>query len=285
VSGRSGRARHPSTTTAIAVACFERRGGGHNSDVSLDVALPDLFDQPFVWRVKAAASLGLFGDDLIAAVSPGPAFPAALRSLRLALPRAPRIIVDLGAGGGGPSEWLRTSTGATVFAIEPAPGARRAARWAFPHLRVLDGRADRAPLPDGVADVVVLSGVLSLLDDIDAAMDEVDRLVTPSGSVAVADLFSSSPTSWSSEPNTFRSIEDLTRTLHRRGYDTVSVGCGDPVPDRSWSATAAAVDEWIDANCCGRDGYDAWDADRQHLRDHVGSGSVIGGCVVAARAR
>jgi hypothetical protein len=79
---------------------FGLREGGHSFDVSLDVALPDLFDQPSLWRIEAAVSLGLVGDDLIAAVSPGPAFPAALRSLTLALPAAPRVIVDLGAGGG-----------------------------------------------------------------------------------------------------------------------------------------------------------------------------------------
>lgn len=252
--------------------------------MSLDVALEDLFDQPALWRIEAAASLGLAGDDLVTAVSPGPACPAALRSLTLALPAAPQVIVDLGAGGGGPSEWLRTATRATVYAIDPAPGARQAAILTFPHLRVLEGRADQVPLPDGVADVVTLFGVLSLLSEVEAVMDEVDRLLASSGCVAIADLFSSSSTSWPSAPNIFRSIEDVTLTLHRRGYTTASVGCGDPVPGPPWSTVADAVDDWIDSHCVGRAGYGQWSVDRQHIRDHVEAGNVLGGYVVAARA-
>jgi SAM-dependent methyltransferase len=252
--------------------------------MSLDVEVPRIFDQPSWWRIEAAHALGLGLDDMIAAMSPGPAFPAALRSVQAALTRQPNVIVDLGAGTGGVSEWMRLSTGATVYAVEPEDGARRAARLAFPHLHVLTGRADLTSLPGGCADVVVMSGVTSLMSDLDPAIAEVDRLLTASGQFAIADLFSSTTKTWCGGPNTFRSVEDLARPLLGRGFITASVGCGDPVPDPNWAAAAQAVDDWIDAHCANRLGYEAWMADRRHLRDHVRSGNVIGGCLVALRA-
>jgi SAM-dependent methyltransferase len=256
----------------------------HSSGVSLDAAAPKVFDQPSLWRLEGAHALGLGADEMIAAMSPGPAFPAVLRSLESTLAPSPSVIVDQGAGTGGVSEWLRRATGASVYAIEPAAGARAAATRAFPHLHVLEGSVDHAPLPGACADVVVLSGVISLMTELDPAFTEVDRLLAPSGEVAIADLFSNCDTSWRSEPNTFRSVEDATRTLRRHGLATVSIGCGEAVPDASWAAVAAAVDEWIEAHCTDRAGYGEWTRDRRHLRHHVDSGKVIGGCLVARRA-
>jgi SAM-dependent methyltransferase len=255
----------------------------HSYGVSLDAAVPKVFDQQSLWRIEAADALGLTADNMIAAMSPGPAFPAVLRSLEAALTPHPNVIIDLGAGIGGVSEWMRISTGATVYAIEPEAGARHAARLAFPHLHVLEGCADSAPLPDGGADAVVMSGVASLMSDIAPTIAEVDRLLTRSGRFAIADLFSSSTKTWCSAPNIFRSVEDLTSTLHRHGFTAASVGCGDPLPDSSWAAAARAVDDWIDTNCADRPGYQEWNADRQHLRHHIQSGNLMGGCVVAQR--
>lgn len=251
--------------------------------MSLALAAPDLFDQPSLWRWEGAACLGLTGHDLVAAMSPGPAFPAALRSLRSAMPESPQVIVDLGAGCGGASEWLRVSTGATVYAVEPAAGARLAATSAFPQLHVIEGRADETGLPGGVANAVLLSGVTSLLSDIGSVIEEVDRLLAPDGRVAIADLFTSSATTWCISPNVFRSIENLTRTLDHHGFGALSIGCGQPMPDPTWSAAAQAVDDWIDECCTGRAGYREWNVDRQQLRRHVRAGKLMGGCVIAVR--
>jgi ubiquinone/menaquinone biosynthesis C-methylase UbiE len=249
--------------------------------VSLDAAVPEVFDQPSLWRLEGAHALGLTADDMIAVMSPGPAFPAVLRSLESALPPSVDVIVDLGAGAGGVGEWLRRATDASVYAIDPVDGARAAATRTFPNLHVLEGCADHAPLPDSFADVVLLSGVISLMTDVGCVFAEADRLLRRSGRVAIADLFSNSQMSRCSPPNIFRSVEDVTCMLRRHGFTTCSIGFGDPTPDASWAAVAQAVDEWIDAHCMGRAGYAEWNRDRRHLRDHVESGTVIGGCIVA----
>ena len=251
--------------------------------MSLDAEVAQVFDEPSLWRIEAAKALCLANDDMIAVMSPGPAFPAVLHSLEAALAPRPNVIIDLGAGTGGLSEWMRVSTGATVYAVEPQTGARQAAQLAFPRLHVIQGCADSASLPGGSADAVVMSGVTSLLPDIGPAIGEVDRLLTRSGRFAVADLFSSSTKTWCSAPNIFRSVEDLMCTLHLHGFTAVSLGCGDPVPDSSWAAAAKAVDDWIDSHCADRRGYKEWNADRRHLRHHIQSGNLIGGCLVAER--
>jgi precorrin-6B methylase 2 len=262
---------------------FECSGDGKSQGVSIGAEVPVVFDQPSLWRIEAANALGLTDDDMIAVMSPGPAFPAVLHSLVAALAPRPNVIIDLGAGTGGLSEWMRVSTGATVHAVEPENGARQTAQLAFPHLRVIDALADSTSLPGGSADAVVISGLTSLMSDIGPTIAEADRLLTSAGRIAVADLFSGTTESWCSAPNVFRSIEDLTRTLHRHGFTTAVTGCGDPLPDSSWAAAAQAVDDWIETHCADRLGYDEWKADRRHLRDHIGSGKLIGGCVVAER--
>lgn len=233
--------------------------------------------------MQAAEALGLASDDLIAAMSPGPGFPAVLHSLEATLEFPPNVIVDLGAGTGGVSEWLRVRTGATVFAVEPEAGARQAARRAFPRLHVIEGSAECTELPGRSADLVVVSGVTSLLSDISSPLAEADRLLTHGGCIAIADLFSSTTDSWCSAPNIFRSIEALTTTLLRHEYTVTSVGCGDPLPDSSWAAAARAVDDWIEIHCVDRPGFQEWAADQQHLQRHIESGRLIGGCLVARR--
>jgi SAM-dependent methyltransferase len=244
----------------------------------------DIFGAPCLWRDQAAVALGLHDEAVLAALSPGAAFPAALRTIASTIPTAVRTVVDLGAGAGGASEWLRQAMGVEMIAIEPAPVAREVAARRFPMLDVREGQADRTGLPDHVADVVVLSGIVSLLDDLDGLMAEVVRLLRRHGFVAIADLFPADSVSFRSAPNTFRSFECVESALTLRGFQIASVGCGPPEPDAAWSDVARRVDDWIEANCSHLDGFRQFRADQAHLKRHVDAGDVLGGCVVAQRA-
>jgi ubiquinone/menaquinone biosynthesis C-methylase UbiE len=243
----------------------------------------DVFDVPCLWRDDAAAALGLSGEEVIAALSPGAAFPSALRSIASALPSDVRVIVDCGAGAGGASEWLRHELGVAVVAIEPASRARDVARRRFPQLDVRDGRAERTGLAEGSADVVVLCGVLSLVDDLDPVLDEVVRVLRrPHAHIAIADLFPMGAESFTAAPNTFRSFEDLGRQLRARGFEMVERGTGPAEPVAAWSHVAARVSAWIEENRADQEGFDRWRADQQHLQQLIDDGRLLGGCVVAA---
>jgi len=255
----------------------------HCSIVSIDAGPPKVFDGPSLWRMEAAEALGLDSDELIAAMSPGPAFPGVLHSLGAAFENNTSTLIDLGAGTGGVSEWMRLATGAAVYALEPEDGACTAAKRVFPELHVVEGRAASAPFPNGVADAVVMSGVTSLMRDLGPEIAEVDRLLTPTGRFAIADLFSVSDVSSYSAPNVFRSAEALTHILQRNGFTVVDAGFGEPDPDRSWAAAARDVDDWIDSHCADRPGYAEWKDDRRHLRHHIESGTLLGGYIIARR--
>jgi SAM-dependent methyltransferase len=241
------------------------------------------FDEPCLWRLEAARALGLRDDELIAAMTPGAGFPAVLRSVAATLPVPCDLIVDIGAGSGGASEWLRRATGAAVVAIEPAAGSRAAAICAFPALHVVGGSADRVPIRDGAADAVVISGVMSLLGDIAPAMAEIDRVLKGRGCVAIGDLFSNGAHAVNAWPNTFRTVEEVTNALIERGFMLTNVGVGDPEPNAEWARIAAAIDGWIAAHCTDRAGYPDWKDDQEHLAQQMASGTILGGCLVAER--
>jgi SAM-dependent methyltransferase len=247
----------------------------------------DVFDLPTRWRAEAAEPLGLNGDDLIAGLSPGAAFPAALRTVGAALAAQGHhvdLLVDVGAGAGGASEWLRRTTGAVVIAVEPAAIAACTAARAFPHLRVVRGRGGEVPVSDGVADALSWCGVLSLVPDPRAELAEARRVLRAGGALAIADLWSSGADDVRSGPNVFRSVESMRAELACHGFSASDVGIGPPSVTVEWSEVAEAVDAWIDQHRGHHPAHAAWSADRRHLRRHVDRGDVVGGCVVA-RAR
>jgi len=240
------------------------------------------FGEPVTWRAEAAEALGLADAELPAAISPGAAFPAALRCMLSAMPPTTRTIVDVGSGVGGASEYLRRATGATVYAVEPSPLAQTTARRCFPLLHQVSGEATRTGLPTGIADAVVLCGVLSLIPEPHAVLDEAARLLSSTGLLAIADLFEMGGSDRSSGPNVFRTPETVIDLCTSHGLAVGTVGCGAPTPDRRWSSIAAMVDEWIARECRDRVGYDSWCRDRLHLGRHILRGDLVGGCIVAA---
>jgi SAM-dependent methyltransferase len=250
-------------------------------DTDIDGDIDEVFDRPALWRFEAVAALGIDDADLPAAMSPGPTFPAALRSAVAALPDDIAHVVDLGAGAGGASEWVRLATGAEVHAVEPAPRARLAAQLLFPEIHVVDGSAAWAPLDGGCADLVTMLGVVSLLDDLTPALTEAARLLGGRGHLVIADLVSASATSWSDADNRFRSVEDLEATVHAHGFVVDTVGCGAVAASGRWGEVAERVDRWIESNCVDRPGYQRWWADKDKLRALARDGQVLGGVLVA----
>jgi len=245
----------------------------------------DLFGAPSLWRARAAIELGLRDDELMAAMSPGPAYPTTLETIASAvtatLGRGPDVIVDVGAGTGGASEWFRRTTSARVIAVEPEELARTAARLLFPRLLVVPGDAGRTGLPVEIADMVLASGLLSLVDVIDPVLDEMRRLLRPGGTLAIADLFAGGRDDLCSGPNVFRSFEAMGALLDHHGCHLVEVGCGVAPPSPAWAEAAARVDEWIHAHCADHPAYVTWRTDQEHLSTLIESGALLGGCLVA----
>ena len=241
-----------------------------------------LFDRPTAWRAEAAMALDLDGDELLAALSPGASYPAVLRSVAAALPPHASVIVDLGAGAGGASEWLRFATGATVIAVEVAAGACAAARRCFPNLHVMRSRAATTGLAASSCDAVTMCGMLSLIDDAAPVLAEARRLLRPAGVLAIADLFAFGHEDIRSEPNTFRTMPSLAQLLHDHGFELTEMGLGSTAPRSDWVQTSSRIDDWIDARYRRHPSFTAWEDDRNHLDAHIRRGDLIGGGVVAS---
>ncbi len=114
--------------------------------------------------------------DQIAAACRGSGNPVALAWLaeNLALSHVTDV-VDLGAGVGGPSAWMRRRYGCTVIAVEPEEQAARAASSIF-GLPIVVASADMTPFGADMFDAALLLGVASVVERPESALGEAHRI-------------------------------------------------------------------------------------------------------------
>lgn len=96
------------------------------------------------------------------------------------------VVVDVGSGTGLSAE-LFLRHGHTVYAVEPNPEMRRVAEEQLrgrPGFHSVEGRAEAAPLPDEVADLVVCASAFHWFRPREARR-EFRRLLRPGGAVAI----------------------------------------------------------------------------------------------------
>jgi ubiquinone/menaquinone biosynthesis C-methylase UbiE len=93
-------------------------------------------------------------------------------------------VVEVGAGSGVSFAHYPPAVDELV-AVEPEPHLREraaeAAATAAVAVSVVDGVAERLPLPDGSVDAVVMAGVLCSLPDPQSALGEAARVLRPGG--------------------------------------------------------------------------------------------------------
>lgn len=102
------------------------------------------------------------------------------------LASATGVVVELGAGAGATFAHYPAAV-SRVIAVEPAePLRERAAEVAAGAkvpIEVVPGRAEAIPVADHTADTVVASLVLCSVDDLDAVVREISRVLVPHGRV------------------------------------------------------------------------------------------------------
>jgi SAM-dependent methyltransferase len=92
-------------------------------------------------------------------------------------------VVDLAAGTGQLSK-LFAGLGMDPIAVEPAVNMRAVLGERLPGVRVLDGTAERMPLPDGSADAVVVGNAFHHFER-RTAFQEIHRVLRPGGVLAL----------------------------------------------------------------------------------------------------
>jgi SAM-dependent methyltransferase len=96
--------------------------------------------------------------------------------------RTPLRVLDLAAGTGKLTAAI-ARIGAEVTAVEPDQDMLAELRRGLPEVRALAGRAEQIPLPDGTFDAVLVGQAMHWFD-LDHAMPEIARVLTPGGVVA-----------------------------------------------------------------------------------------------------
>jgi len=130
--------------------------------------------------------------------------------------RRGRTVVELGCGTGKLTRSLRRS-GVARVGVEPLAGMRAVFRSVLPSTVVLDGTAERIPLPNGFADAVVAAQAFQWFRT-GPALREIDRVLGPDGRLALLwnVRLSSTPASRAINRLHDRCVRALPRTSARR---------------------------------------------------------------------
>jgi SAM-dependent methyltransferase len=183
------------------------------------------------------------------------------------LPDPGRLTVDVGCGEGRLSRELR-DRGHRVAGVEQSPTLAAAAREADPQIDVHVTDAAHMPLADGAADLCVASMVLLNLDDLDAVVREVARVLGPGGRFCFSTThpFVGRP-EWAEDyfevvrftearerdgvrmtfHDVYRPLGSYLGALERAGF--VVEALREPVPDDAYVAAHPTVERWRRAPC------------------------------------
>jgi SAM-dependent methyltransferase len=99
------------------------------------------------------------------------------------LPNGVDAVLDLAAGTGAMTRRL-IGRATRVYAVDPDPRMTRLLAGNCPDAEVLEGTAERIPLPDACVDAVVVASAWHWVDYV-AAIPEVARVLRPSGTLCI----------------------------------------------------------------------------------------------------
>jgi SAM-dependent methyltransferase len=245
---------------------FETSVGDENGAI-LDVAA--------LWRCESIVRLGLEGESLIAAASPGVAFPQMLDFLVRNVEVAPLgTIIDIGAGLAGIAETVRRASGRSVLAFDASRHACAGAHTLFPDVQMAQADPSRLPARDGSIAAAISCGLLTTLADPEAIMSEVRRVIEDEGRFVVVDLASASSSSVRAGDKVFSSVERIHGSLSDSGFELVDQAIGLTTLS-DWALADADIARDIAAHRRGRAEFEYWLDDRRRFERMMSSNRVM----------
>ncbi len=235
------------------------------------------FDTVASWTADAVDALGR--DYAVPAACRGSGSPAALRWLGDALDlTAGRLLIDVGAGVGGPAAFARSEFGIDAVLLDPMAGACRAANSMFGLASVI-ASAERLPLPGRSCENIWSLGVLCSVDDLVASVGELARVLAPDGRLGVLVYVRTVP-HLSEEPaeNHFPSLDELDRVVAAAGLSTIGSIALDELPQAppEWQARADEVEQWIERQHGTEPAWRAGHEGEQQVGHLIATGQVVG---------
>lgn len=162
--------------------------------------------------------------------------PATMALAELAEVERDALVIDIGAGLGGPARFLASHFGANVMAVEPTARFRAACAeltrraGLAERLSVADGTATNLPVADGSMDVAWMQAVSISVPDKDAMAREIARVLRPGGRLAFFDTTSGPtgepyfPLPWADGPEASFLVpaDELRRVFEGAGFEIVA---------------------------------------------------------------
>lgn len=199
------------------------------------------FDTVAAWTAEVAVDLG--EEYFVPAGCRGSGSPGALRWLlqHLDVQRG-QVMLDCGAGVGGPAAFAAAEVGVTPVLTEPEAGACQAAQRLF-DLPVVQAGSD-LPFAAGGFDVVWSLGVLCTVGDQPRLLAELRRMLRPAGRLGLLVFVAARPLPETPVGNNFPTSAGLAEMLSEAGLRTTESAsaadfAGSPP---GWQDLAAAVD-------------------------------------------
>jgi SAM-dependent methyltransferase len=109
----------------------------------------------------------------------------------------PLAVLDLGAGTGKLTDAV-IAAGHDVVAVEPLAEMRAVLAARHPDLPVIEGTAERLPLPDGAVDAVVVGAAFHWFEQ-EAALAEIVRVLRPRGVLGLLGNTFATDRAWAAE--------------------------------------------------------------------------------------
>ena len=212
----------------------------------IDSPMEAEFDTVAEWTSRVAADLG--PEYYIPAACRGSGQPEVLDWLLERLgPQPGEVMIDVGAGMGGPAAYAARRTGVQPILAEPEPDACRAAVRLF-RAPVVQADATALPFGDATADLAWCLGVLCTAPGSRtqrAMLSQLRRVVRPGGRIgllvylAVADQLDDPP-----QGNHFPSSGQLHDLFGQAGLEAVDVADFSDItrPPPDWTARVEAVE-------------------------------------------
>ncbi len=197
--------------------------------------LEDEFDQLAGWTAGIIERLDLA--DPVPAACNGSGSPASLGWLvdRMRLDSR-SLVLDTGAGLGGPAAWLARTSGATLVTSEPMRGAALGSRRLFGTPGVV-AWSHQLPFGSGRFAGALALAVLSTVADKEAYLAEVRRVLAPGGRLGLLDYVrTGGPLVDPPVNNEFLQPDQLDRILAASGFEIEGRAMASDLP--------AAPDEW-----------------------------------------
>ena len=211
------------------------------------------FDTVAEWTAEVAESLG--PQYRIPAACRGSGRPSALDWLLADLdPRPGDLMIDIGAGLGGPAAYAAERTGVQPVLAEPEPDACRAAARLF-GAPVVQADATALPFAAGVASQAWSLGVLCTAGGPDAQLAllrEMRRVLRPAGRAGLlVFLATQDPLDNPPQGNHFPSRARLTDLLREAGLTEVEAAdpASLPAPPAQWEERVATVEAELRRRC------------------------------------